>query len=78
MNVNNNSFNVDEVEEDCVICMAKESDIKILPCNHFFCEECIETLRKSSTQCPACRGHMEGFVGLSTLVMFSSSSVVLI
>ena len=53
----NSIIKLDEKLEECPICF-KESDttIKILKCNHLFCENCIQSwLIKYKNTCPVCR-----------------------
>ena len=41
---------------DCPICYYKKYNNKKLPCNHIFCNKCIENwLIKNSNSCPLCR-----------------------
>jgi len=45
--------------DNCVVCQSNfvdnESNIKILPCDHFFCQECIDKWLKINKECPICR-----------------------
>lgn len=41
-------------EENCVICMDKIDDPKMLKCGHRFCTDCIDQQFKFKQQCPTC------------------------
>ena len=40
----------------CSICMDNEKNMRIHPCGHTGCEECITALEKDSKMCHICRG----------------------
>ena len=49
--------------ESCAICLIdyeleKDDDIRILPCQHFFHKDCIDTWLQSHVSCPTCRFHI--------------------
>ena len=52
---------LDELEKDitCAVCCDHYQEAKLLPCNHYYCRACIESLAKSSRgrpfPCPECR-----------------------
>ena len=47
---------VDKADEyECGICHEVARAIVATPCGHFFCDPCITTYRRTSTQCPICR-----------------------
>ena len=52
---------LDELEKDitCAVCCGHYQDAKLLPCNHYYCRACIESLAKHSRgrpfPCPECR-----------------------
>ena len=49
---------LDELEKDitCILCCSHYQDPKLLPCNHYYCRTCIESLAKRSPfPCPECR-----------------------
>ncbi|KAK2198090.1 bifunctional Zinc finger [Babesia duncani] len=53
----------DEVDEDCLICIANKMDTVLLPCGHSsFCSTCLAALRNE--KCPVCRSEFESFVKL--------------
>lgn len=57
----NESDNQSNEEEDsglCTICLENMIQIK-LPCNHFFCEQCINKWIKDYNTCPLCRGNID-------------------
>ena len=51
----------DELEKDitCAVCCGHYQEAKLLPCNHYYCRACIESLAKCSLgrpfSCPECR-----------------------
>ena len=52
---------LDELEKDitCAVCCGHYQEAKLLPCNHYYCGACIESLAKHSRRrsfpCPECR-----------------------
>ena len=52
---------LDELEKDitCAVCCGHYQEAKLLPCNHYYCRACIESLAKRSRgrpfPCPECR-----------------------
>ncbi|KAJ5919365.1 hypothetical protein N7466_010308 [Penicillium verhagenii] len=45
-------------ETDCAICrenVAANSDVIVLPCEHWFCVRCITTWLRDNNSCPMCR-----------------------
>ena len=52
---------LDELEKDitCAVCCGHYQEAKLLPCNHYYCGACIESLAKRSRgrpfPCPECR-----------------------
>ena len=52
---------LDELEKDitCAVCCSHYQEAKLLPCNHYYCRACIESLAKRSRgrpfPCPECR-----------------------
>ena len=52
---------LDELEKDitCAVCYGHYQEAKLLPCNHYYCRACIESLAKRSRgrlfPCPKCR-----------------------
>ena len=44
----------------CPICLDKENDIHVSPCNHMFCFACIKKL--NDRRCPICRENIKGVV----------------
>lgn len=47
------------MEEDlseCPICLEERSLCAVVPCNHRFCQRCINKLLRRSCLCPTCRG----------------------
>ena len=52
---------LDELEKDitCAVCCGHYQEAKLLPCNHYYCRACIESLAKCSRgrpfSCPECR-----------------------
>ena len=52
---------LDELEKDitCAVCCGHYQEAKLLPCNHYYCRPCIESLAKRSRgrpfPCPECR-----------------------
>ena len=52
---------LDELEKDitCAVCCGHYREAKLLPCNHYYCRACIESLAKRSRgrpfPCPECR-----------------------
>ena len=52
---------LDELEKDitCAVCCDHYQEAKLLPCNHYYCRACIESLAKRSRgrpfPCPECR-----------------------
>ena len=58
---NPNDKALDELEKDitCAVCCGHYEEAKLLPCNHYYCRACIETLAKLSRgrpfPCPECR-----------------------
>eukprot|EP01041_Mallomonas_annulata_P000360 gene360-660_t len=42
-------------EEECVICMGSPENIGVLPCQHFFCLNCIMSWSKHENTCPLCK-----------------------
>ena len=52
---------LDELEKDitCAVCYGHYQEAKLLPCNHYYCRACIESLAKRSRgrpfPCPECR-----------------------
>ena len=53
--------NLEELEREitCAVCYRHYQEAKLLPCNHYYCRACIETLAKGSRRrpfpCPECR-----------------------
>ncbi|XP_077864021.1 uncharacterized protein LOC144349241 [Saccoglossus kowalevskii] len=41
--------------DDCLICLGKIKDIKVLNCKHRFCSDCVEEALEHDTRCPICR-----------------------
>ena len=58
---NPNNKALDELEKDitCSVCCGHYQEAKLLPCNHYYCRVCIESLAKRSRgrpfPCPECR-----------------------
>ena len=58
---NPNDKALDELEKDitCAVCCGHYQEAKLLPCNHYYCRACIESLAKRSRgrpfPCPECR-----------------------
>ena len=56
-----NNQNLEELEREitCAVCHKHYQEAKLLPCNHYYCGACIETLAKRSLGrpflCPECR-----------------------
>ena len=56
-----NDKTLDELEKDitCAVCCGHYQEAKLLPCNHYYCRACIESLAKRSRgrpfPCPECR-----------------------
>ena len=56
-----NNKALDELEKDitCAMCCGHYQEAKLLPCNHYYCRACIESLAKRSRgrpfPCPECR-----------------------
>ena len=56
-----NNKALDELEKDitCAVCCGHYQEAKLLPCNHYYCRACIESLAKHSRgrpfPCPECR-----------------------
>ena len=56
-----NNKALDELEKDitCAVCCGHYQEAKLLPCNHYYCRACIESLAKRSRgrpfPCPECR-----------------------
>ena len=56
-----NNKNLEELEREitCAVCHKHYQEAKLLPCNHYYCGACIETLAKRSLErpflCPECR-----------------------
>ena len=47
---------VDEEEEECVICLDSVPQTRLEPCNHvILCEKCVVELQKKTNLCPMCR-----------------------
>ena len=53
--------NLEELEREitCAVCHRHYREAKLLPCNHYYCRACVETLAKGSRRrpfpCPECR-----------------------
>jgi len=52
---------VQKLEEKviCTLCKDREKDTSLKPCNHVFCSECVNLLRKDGQSCPLCREDIE-------------------
>ena len=56
-----NDKTLNELEKDitCAVCCGHYQEAKLLPCNHYYCKACIESLAKRSRgqpfPCPECR-----------------------
>ncbi|GIX65739.1 E3 ubiquitin-protein ligase, putative [Babesia caballi] len=51
----------DEVDTECLICLANRMDTVLLPCGHAsFCYGCLQSLR--SQRCPVCRGAFTSYI----------------
>ena len=56
-----NDKTLNELEKDitCAVCCGHYQEAKLLPCNHYYCRACIESLAKRSRgrpfPCPECR-----------------------
>ena len=55
----------------CQICMEKESDMRMAPCLHKICSDCVQLVKESTRMmgqaedcCPFCRVPIKGFVGI--------------
>ena len=43
--------------KECPVCQENFSDPRVLPCDHSFCQECIDQMKKgNSIKCPVCNG----------------------
>ncbi|XP_065832756.1 5-formyl-3-hydroxy-2-methylpyridine 4-carboxylate 5-dehydrogenase-like [Oscarella lobularis] len=50
----------DHQELVCIVCMDRERDALLCPCNHFCsCQKCAKTLVSQNAGCPVCRGTIE-------------------
>lgn len=59
------SCNVDNLNDDCVICFAEKVDVVILPCRHLSIGfNCASTIRESkkNRECPVCRMSKIGLI----------------
>ena len=54
----NNNSKKNSQDNLCPICLDKQNDIHILPCNHTFCFECIKKV--NDIRCPICRTNIIG------------------
>jgi len=50
-------------EDSCSICRDKMTIPVVLPCSHFFCQECIETWFTNERSCPICRTVVHSIAG---------------
>jgi len=52
-------LNINEIlKNPCMICMQQYKKVKITPCGHFFCQDCLEVLyynAQKTANCPFCR-----------------------
>lgn len=50
-------LDIEEQEEDCIICYDRPSTVTLIPCRHTFCNICVTRLvADENTRCPLCRG----------------------
>eukprot|EP01080_Neovahlkampfia_damariscottae_P005530 gene5530-9347_t len=54
---------MNEDSKNCVICIAEEADVAVLPCRHMcLCLGCAKLLKQQSNKCPLCRTIIESIV----------------
>lgn len=45
---------------DCDICMDRQTDLQLVPCEHLLCQECACKILGAKLECPFCRGTVTG------------------
>ena len=51
------------VYEKCCVCMDREKNIVLLPCQHYImCEQCADKSGQRENVCPVCRTEVRGFI----------------
>eukprot|EP00884_Botryococcus_braunii_P019350 jgi/Botrbrau1/6099/Bobra.177_1s0036.1 len=55
-------------EEECIICRNARTQVKVSPCNHELCQQCVDFLRREAVykpdegvKCPFCRGFVDHY-----------------
>jgi hypothetical protein len=74
MNIEKEKFGIDlsifplvktvDTSKECYICLksfTKGKKIRILPCKHLFCEECLKPWLKTNYTCPTCKYKLKQF-----------------
>jgi hypothetical protein len=53
----------DDTVNDCAICMEAQTSLKLVPCDHKMCAQCLNRLFRTTTNtaCPYCRSDIENF-----------------
>jgi E3 ubiquitin-protein ligase MGRN1 len=60
---NNQDDVSNEDSKNCVICIADEADVAVLPCRHMcLCIGCAKLLKQQSNKCPLCRTVIESII----------------
>lgn len=50
-----NEEDIDNIEDECSICLCEKVNEIILNCSHSFCKDCISAWEKTNSSCPLCR-----------------------
>ena len=78
--VDPNDRSLNELEKDitCAVCFGHYQEAKLLPCNHYYCRACIESLAKRSRgqpfPCPKC--HKDATLPLGGVVQLQNAFFV--